>query len=98
MRVFPARQKVMNNPGEGPSASAVPVHNLLPTKRGFDILHKAVLLRSQPPVEKGIYGQVPVPYTPSPKTDPDALHLGSPAVFLVWRRECGSAQIIYRGA
>lgn len=80
---------------EGQSASAVHVRNLLPTTRGFDILHQSVLLRSQPPVKEGICGQVHVPYTSSSETHPDALHLGSHVVFFVWRRECGSAQIIY---
>jgi hypothetical protein len=66
---------------------------LLPTSRVFDNLYPSGLPRSQPPIKEGNHGQVHVPHTPSPKNDPDAL-LGSPAVFFVRRRECGSAKII----
>jgi len=79
---------------QGSLTSAAPVRNLLPTSRGFGNLHPSVLPRSQPPIKEGIRGKFHVPYTPLPKTDPDPLHLGSPPVFFVRWRECGSTQII----
>jgi len=69
-------------------------NNILHAIGHFDMLYQVRWIRSQPPVEEGICGQVYVPYSSSAEAYPDALHPDTPPVFFVRRRECGSAQII----